>query len=185
MNPLATSKEDILTASRELIRENGWSAVSIRAVAARCSVSAGTIYNYYDSKADLLGATIESVWHEIFFHPQDEQVFHDVVSCISWIYGRLEYGNKQFPGFFSLHSLGFMRDEKASGKKRMMQTWGHILNGLYVVLKNDPKIRSDVFNHEFTEKRFADILFSLVLVAMIRQDYNPSSVLMLINKTLY
>ena len=62
MNHLATSKEDILAASRELIKENGWTAVSIRAVASRCSVSAGTIYNYYESKADLLGDTIESIY---------------------------------------------------------------------------------------------------------------------------
>lgn len=185
MNHLATSKEDILAASRDLIKENGWAAVSIRAVASRCSVSAGTIYNYYESKADLLSDTIESIWHEIFFHPEDEQIFHDVESCISWIYERLEYGNSQFPGFFSLHSFGFMRDEKKSGKKKMMQTWGHILNGLCEVLENDPKVRSAVFDQEFTEKKFADILFSLILVSMIRQDYDPSSVLMLVKKTLY
>lgn len=66
MNHLATSKDDILAASRELIKDNGWTAVSIRAVASRCSVSAGTIYNYYESKSDLLGDTIESIWREIF-----------------------------------------------------------------------------------------------------------------------
>ena len=93
MNHLATSKEDILAASRELIKENGWTALSIRAVASRCSVSAGTIYNYYESKADLLGDTIESIWREIFFYPEDEQAFNDVAACISWIYKRLEYGN--------------------------------------------------------------------------------------------
>ena len=176
VNHLATSKEDILAASRELIKENGWTAVSIRAVASRCSVSAGTIYNYYESKSDLLGDTIESIWREIFFNPEDEQAFNDVAACISWIYKRLEYGNEQFPGFFSLHS---------HGKKKMLQTWGHILNGLCGILKNDPKIRPDVFDEQFTEKQFADILFSLILVSMIRQDYNPSSILMLINKTLY
>ena len=185
MNHLATSKEDILAASRELIKENGWTAISIRAVASRCSVSAGTIYNYYESKADLLGDTIESIWREIFFHPEDEQVFQDIAACISWIYKRLEYGNEQFPGFFSLHSFGFMKDEKTDGKKKMLQTWGHILNGLCDILKNDPKIRPDVFDQQFTEKQFADILFSFILVSMIRQDYNPSSILMLINKTLY
>ena len=185
MNHLATSKEDILAASRELIKENGWTAVSIRAVASRCSVSAGTIYNYYESKADLLGDTIESIWREIFFRSEDEQVFKDVAACISWIYKRLEYGNEQFPGFFSLHSFGFMKDEKTDGKKKMLQTWGHILNGLCDILMNDPKIRPDVFDEQFTEKQFADILFSLILVSMTRQDYNPSSILMLINKTLY
>ena len=145
MNRLATSKEDILAASRELIKENGWAAVSIRSVAAKCSVSAGTIYNYYESKAELLGATIESVWQEIFFHPEDEQVFHDVTTCISWIYERFKYGNKRFPGFFSLHSFGFMKEGKDDGKKRMMRTWEHILNGLCEVLKNDPEIRPGVF----------------------------------------
>ena len=174
-----------IPAARELIKENGWAAVSIRSVAAKCSVSAGTIYNYYESKAELLGATIESVWQEIFFHPEDEQVFHDVTTCISWIYERFQYGNKRFPGFFSLHSFGFMKEGKDDGKKRMMRTWGHILNGLCEVLKNDHKIRPDVFDENFTEMQFAEILFSLMLVSVIREDYDPSSVLMLINKTLY
>ena len=77
MNHLATSKEDILAASRELIKENGWTALSIRVVASRCSVSAGTIYNYYESKAELLGDTNESIWREIYFNPEDKQVFKD------------------------------------------------------------------------------------------------------------
>ena len=98
MNHLATSKEDILAASRELIKENGWTAVSIRAVASRCSVSAGTIYNYYESKTDLLGDTIESIWREIFFHSKDEQDFKDSVLLFStfvWIYEGRKNGWKE------------------------------------------------------------------------------------------
>ena len=41
MNPMATSKADILKTSRELIRQQGWSSVSIRSVAAACGVSVG------------------------------------------------------------------------------------------------------------------------------------------------
>ena len=66
-----------------------------------------------------------------------------------------------------------------------MQTWGHIRSGLCEILKNDQKVRPGVFDQQFTEKQFAEILFSLILVAMIRQDYDPTSVLMLINKTIY
>ena len=185
MNPLATSTESILAASRELIRENGWNAVSIRAVAARCDVSPGTIYNYYESKAELLGATVESIWQEIFFHPQEEGVFQDAERCVGWIYRRMEYGNRQFPGFFSLHSLSFMGQEKSSGKERMMKTWGHILHGLTVMLQTDPKIRADAFDDRFTPEQFAEILFSLILVAIIRQDYDPAPVLALIQRTVY
>lgn len=66
MNTVVTSKEKILKTSRELIQQQGWSAVSIRSVAAACGVSVGSIYNYFDSKATLVGATVESVWCEIF-----------------------------------------------------------------------------------------------------------------------
>ena len=37
-----------------------------------------------------------------------------------------------YAGFFSLHSFGFMKDEKTDGKK-MLQTWGHILHELCVI----------------------------------------------------
>lgn len=66
MNTVVTSKEEILKTSREQIQAQGWSAVSIRAVAAACGVSVGSIYNYFDSKAALVGATVESVWCEFF-----------------------------------------------------------------------------------------------------------------------
>lgn len=70
MNTAVTSKDEILKTSRELIRQQGWSALSIRSVAAACGVSVGSIYNYFDSKAVLLGATVKSVWCEIFHCPE-------------------------------------------------------------------------------------------------------------------
>ena len=99
-------------------------------------------------------------------------------------HGFMNGSNMAISGF-SLHSFGFMKEGKEDGKKRMMRTWGHILNGLCEVLKNDPKIRPGVFDENFTEMQFAEILFSLMLVSVIREDYDPSSVLRLINKTLY
>ena len=80
MNTVVTSKEEILRASRELIRQKGWDAVNIRSVAAACGVSVGSIYNYFDSKAALVGAAVESVWCEIFHRPEDEAVFEKAAS---------------------------------------------------------------------------------------------------------
>ena len=56
MNKIVTSKDEILHRSRELIRERGLSAISIRSVAAACGVSVGSVYNYFDSKAELVSA---------------------------------------------------------------------------------------------------------------------------------
>ena len=185
MNTVVTSKEDILKTSRELIRQQGWSSINIRSVAAACGVSVGTIYNYFDSKAALVCAAVESVWDEIFHRPEDSAVFQDTQACIRWIYGRMEYGSKQYPGFFTMHSLGFMQEEKSDGKQRMQQTWRHILDGLCFVLKQDARIRKGACTEQFTAERFADVLFSMMLSALLREDYDPAAVLEIVRRTLY
>ena len=185
MNTAVTSKEDILKTSRKLIQQQGWSAINIRSVAAACCVSVGSIYNYFDSKAALVSATVESVWCEIFHRLEDRAAFQDIQDCIAWMYGRMEYGSKQYPGFFTLHSLGFMQGDKSDGKRRMQQTWQHILDGLCSVLKLDARIRDDAFTEQFTAETFADVLFSLMLSALLRQDYDPTAVLEIVRRTLY
>ena len=185
MNTVVTSKEEILAASRELIRSRGWSAVSIRSVAGACGVSVGSIYNYFDSKADLVSATVESVWCDIFHLPEREEVFRDTLSCVDWIYRRMAYGCRMYPGFFTLHSVIFLGMEKTGGRQRMEQTWQHILNGLCAVLKQDPRVQPDAFDGDFTAEKFADILFSLFLSALLRGDYDPTPVLELIRRTVY
>ena len=185
MNTVVTSKEEILKTSRELIRREGWSAVNIRSVAAACGVSVGSIYNYFDSKSALVSAAVESVWREIFHRPEDGAVFQDTQACITWLYGRMEYGCQQYPGFFTLHSLGFMGEDKSDGKRRMQQTWQHILEGLCAVLRRDQKVRQGAFTEQFTAEKFADLLFSLMLSALLRQDYDPTVVLEIVRRTLY
>lgn len=185
MNTVVTSKEDILKTSRKLIQQQGWPAINIRSVAAACGVSVGSIYNYFDSKAALVCATVESIWGEIFRLPEDREVFQDTRACIVWMYGRMEYGGRQYPGFFTLHALGFMQEEKSDGKRKMQQTWQRILDGLCSVLKRDAGIRADAFTEQFTAERFADVLFSLMLSALLRQDYDPAAVLEIVRRTLY
>ena len=185
MNTVVTSKEDILKASRELIRKQVCSVINIRSVAAACGVSVGSIYNYFDSKAELVGATIESIWCEIFQCTKDSEVFKDTQAYITWIYSQIEYGSKQYPGFFTFHSLSFAREDKSDAKRRMQRVWQHIMDRLCYVLKQDKRIRSDAFTEQFTVEKFADVLFSLILSALLKKDYNPTSVLEIISRTLY
>ena len=185
MNTAVTSKEEILKTSRELIRRQGWSAVSIRSVAAGCGVSVGSIYNYFDSKTDLIGATVESVWCEIFHRPEDDAVFQDVQACVAWMYQRMAYGCERYPGFFTLHSLGFLREDKTAGKQRMQQTWQHILDELTMVLTQDKKVRPGAFTAEFSPQKFAGILFSLMLSAVVQQNFDPTAVLEIVRRTIY
>ena len=185
MNTIVTSKEEILKNSRELIQRQGWSAINIRSVAAICGVSVGSIYNYFDSKTALVGAAVESVWREIFHRPEDEAVFENTLACVAWMYGRMEYGCKQYPGFFTHHSLGFMHQGTADGKQQMQQAWQHILRQLCFVLQQDPNVRPDAFNDQFTAERFAGVLFSQMLSALVQQDFDPSMVLEIVRRAIY
>lgn len=184
MNTIVTSREDILHSSRELIRRQGWEAVNIRSVAVACGVSVGSIYNYFSSKAELVGATVESIWHEIFHFPQEPTAFADTLACVSWLYERMRYGSEKYPGFFTLHALSF-GPEKADGKQRMYQTWDHVVRRLSSVLRQDPRVRPDAFQAHFTADQFAQVLFSLLLSALLRQDYDPSVVLEIVRRTIY
>ena len=139
----------------------------------------------FGSKTELVSAAVESIWSDIFRHPDDPAVFEDTLSCIRWMYRQMEYGSEQYPGFFTHHALGFVRQDTADGKQQMRQTWQHILDALTMVLTRDKKIRPDAFTEEFTRQKFAGILFSLMLSAVVQQDFDPTAVLEIIRRTIY
>lgn len=180
----AMSKEKILQTGRILIREEGWSAMNIRTVAALCGVSVGSIYNYFDSKAAFVGDVVESIWREIF-HLSEGTNFSDTLACVAWMYERMAEGDRRYPGFFTLHSLGFDGSERSDGKMRMIGAWAHILAGLTAVIERDPRVRADAWTEDFTPEIVANLLFSLMLSAVVRGDFDAKPVLELVRRTLY
>lgn len=185
MNNAVTSKEAILEVSRELIRTQGWAAANIRAVAASCGVSVGSIYNYFGSKSELSAAIVESVWQDIFHFSGGKGEFASLVQCMEWIFRCMEQGAENYPGFFTFHSMGFLGEDTSAGKQLMEQSWEHIRQGLFTALQNDKNIRPDAFGGDFTPETLIDILFSLVLSALLRQDYSCHGILELIRRAVY
>ena len=53
----------LLEEARNQIEASGYSAVTIRSVAAACGVGVGTVYNYYASKDELLAAYMLEDWN--------------------------------------------------------------------------------------------------------------------------
>ena len=59
--------ETILTAAKELIHENGFNRLSLRAVAARAGFSPASLYEYFTGKDDIIDALcaqIDQTWSE-------------------------------------------------------------------------------------------------------------------------
>ena len=185
MNTVITSKEAILNISRQLIQKQGCTAINIRNVAAACGVSIGSIYNYFNSKSDLMAAVIESVWHDIFHFPDNIDNSINFLDCVSIIFNNIQEGVKKYPGFFTLHSISFLGNDKVNGQKLMAKSWEHIQAVLYNILCNDKNIRKEAFNEILTPQKFTDIIFSLIISALIQQNYDCTAILEMIKKTIY
>ena len=154
MYPSVTSDKAILQASRTLLQEQGWTALNIRSVAAACGVSVGSIYNRFGSKSQLVAATVESIWQEIFCLPQDPGAFADLLSCVAWLFQRLEESRQTYPGFLSVHALCFSQEELDAGQRRMERSWAHIKQFLLAVLAQDPQVRPGTFHEGFSAEDF-------------------------------
>ena len=185
LNTIVTSKEEILCVSRALIQNQGWKAVNIRTVAKECNISIGSVYNYFENKADLIAATVESVWHDIFHLSENMFSFDDFSGCIEWIFSCMKEGEKKYPGFFTLHSMSFLGEEKSSGQERMAQSWIHIKKGLHYVLLCDKKVKENAFDETFTREKFIEIMFSLLLSALVKRDYDCTGIMGMMRRVLY
>ena len=186
MNTIVTSKEEILKNSRELIREKGWAAVSIRSVASACGVSGRPRSTTIMTPRLSLSAPRSRASGAKFSTARRTRPYFRTCRPVSkWMYERMAYGCEQYPGFFTLHPLGFMQEDKADGKRHMQQIWHHILNGLCTVPQQDTKIRPDAFNEQFTVEKICRCSVFAYAVCLLRQDYDPAAVLEIVRRTLY
>ncbi len=59
---LDNMRESLIAETKKVLVSEGFSAVSIRYIAKRCSVATGTIYNYFKSKESLIAACMLEDW---------------------------------------------------------------------------------------------------------------------------
>lgn len=185
LHPAVTSKEAILQVSRELIRTQGWAAVNMRTVAKTCGISIGSIYNYFENKSELVMATVESVWQDIFYLPKEEVAFQDFAERVQWIFARMEKGNETYPNFFTMHAMSFLGEDQKEAQKRMVLAQQRIKGELYTALQQDQKVRADAFDDGFSGEAFIEILFSLLVSALLQQQYDHRGVVAMVKKLLY
>lgn len=185
MNTIVTSKEAILEASRELIRTEGWNSINIRSVAKACNISVGTIYNYFQNKTDLITATIESIWQDIFHMPEEDLSFRNFLDSINWAFDKIQEGDQKYPGFFTSHSISFVDSEKKHGQKKMEESLQHIQDGFYQVLIHDTQVDQTIFTETFTHRKFVSMVFSLLLSSLIAKNYDRQDIVHMIQLFLY
>ena len=116
MKKQITSKDEILKVCKEIVSEHGISKINMRTVSSKCQIALGSLYNYFPSKADLISATVESVWQECFSqYPHTD--FICLADYISYIFAKLRIGKNKYPNFFTRHAVAFESNNKAQGRQ--------------------------------------------------------------------
>lgn len=64
----------ILACAKEIIYEEGISAISMRKIAARCNIGVGTIYNYYPNKMDIIIGVVMDFWKDCILNFNINQI---------------------------------------------------------------------------------------------------------------
>ena len=86
--PAATSSaQTILAVTREMIDAGGVESLTLRRLAERCGIGTTTLYGYFRSKDDLLGALADQLLDEIPLPDDGLPPFERVAALMASIYG--------------------------------------------------------------------------------------------------
>lgn len=184
MNKQITSKEQILAAGKQVLLHQGSQAFSIRTVAAECTISIGTIYNYFPSKAALLSAVVQSIWLDIF-RPINTTHFASFTDCVQCVFQAVQAAEQRYPGFTTLHKMHFSDSEKHEGRASMRESHQMIQNILVRALQNDAKIRPHAFDAPLTMETFSGYVIILMTHLLMQKKHNCSALLVLIKQSIY
>ena len=98
--------------------KKGIAAVNMRTVASECGIALGSLYNYFSSKSELLSATIEAVWKDIFQMGKTLEKCENIVEYLNLLFEGVENSRSRYPKFFSMQLHWGLRQEKDKKEKR-------------------------------------------------------------------
>ena len=157
----------------------------MRSVANECKIALGSLYNYFSSKDELIMETIQSVWQDIFHMDEFCLVVKPFAEYVDQIYRNIQEGTKEYPNFFTTHSLSFASEEKSTARETMENYFRHMKKGMLSILAQDPKVKKDVFNSHFTQTDFIDFVLNNILILLIQDEKDDRVLIEVIRHTIY
>ena len=185
MNTVITSKEAIMQVCRRIVAEKGLTALNMRLVADESHIALGTLYNYYADKDDLVLATVESIWRDIFH--ADQQCVADVSfsDYVADLYARIRRGAEAYPDFLTGHSISIASAKRGAAKSAMEHTFAHMKAGMLEVLRADQSVRENTFTASFSQEKFVDFVLDSMLVLLVQGQPDCAVLLEVIRRVIY
>ena len=185
MNTVVTSREKILAVCRELVADEGLSAVNMRTVAEHCHVALGSLYYYFPSKDDLLIATIESVWADILKLDDLSSSQMNFAGFIAQLTVRIKCGINKYPNFFTAHAMSLSSAGRANGCESMQRYLTLVRSRMLDILKCDAQIDSEVFTGDFSREQLVDFILASIMAAMSQRNFDYVTLIEVVKRTVY
>ena len=180
-----TSRDEILATCREVVSQEGLPALNMRRVAQGCGVALGSLYHYFPSKDDMVTATVESIWRDIFHMDQQETAPSPFPDYVSWLFSCVREATEKYPDFFMAHSMNFASSAKDEARSTMMRCFSHMERGLLTSLAADSGVSPSAFSDTFTRGDFVGLVFSAFLSSLVRGDETCDVLTEVIRRTIY
>lgn len=183
MNHAVTSRAELLSAARDIARESGLSQVNIRAVAARCGVAVGSLYNYFPTKADLIAAVLEDFWrtaiHVDACIPAPGEAFP---AYVGRLYADLARSLAAFQSGWLSQLTAQGGEERQKGRALEAKCFDHMKRGIRAAL-DQSGAGGPVLATEEDRAAFVELVFSLLL-SLLRQGQPDCAYLQRVLKAL-
>lgn len=167
MNKSVTSKEELLTAAKHIVYQEGLDQLNIRRLAKECGIALGSVYNYFPSKSDLIFGVIEDFWMHMFH--DDLCAMNQPISFPDFfeeVYQRLSISLNEFESNLLKQLSALSGDEKAKGRKFEEKYWQHMQNGFIHCLSQDSEIDSSQWTEVFTKEHFSQFVFTNMMTML-------------------
>lgn len=185
MNTVITSREDIMRECRLIVAEKGLKTLNMRLVAGKCHIALGTLYNYYADKDELVLATVESIWKDIFHAGWQYWEASSFSGYVEKLYAHICQSARLYPHFLTGHSISIAGSKQGEAKGVMEHTFVHMKSGMLKVLQEDSAVAENAFSPAFSEEAFIDFVLNNLLILLVKEQQDCSVLLEIINRVIY
>lgn len=176
-----TLRGTLLALARETADREGLEAVNIRALAGQAGVAAGTVYNYFSSKDDILLALTEEYWRGALEELEAAVTAGDFCGQVENIFLFVRERLQRSAGTL----MASLDRVEAAGQERMAAMQGRLEQDLVRRMERDPSIRGEVWDGSFTRERFARFLLIHMMALWRAKEPDVELLLAVIRKTIY
>ena len=174
-------RQCLLDCARRIECAEGADGLSIRKLASEANVAVGTVYNYFESKQEVLLAMTEEYWNDALREMQGSITAERFSEQIRQIYAFLAEKLKDCAKVLMMS----LREDAESGRARMTSMQGTVVRSLVRRLENDPLIRKSVWSDSFTKEAFASFVLDNLFVALRQPREEVDFLIEIIERTLY